>query len=240
MLSTEEWHRRLYPDPDSQSTVPQLMRRVERHVRAEHRVLDLGAGAGELNAYNLKGRCREMVGVDMDPRVATNPLLDVGVRADANHLPFENESFDVAFSVYVMEHVEDPGSFVSEVWRVLRPGGVFLALTPNRWHYVALAASLTPMAFHRWYNRKRGRADDDTFPTVYRLNTRREQRKWFEGQGFVTEEIAAVEIDPKYLMFSLPTFLAGALYERIVNSTWALEGLRVNLISTFRKPSPPS
>lgn len=235
MIRTAWWHRRLYPDGYDPDLLGELIQRVERHLKPEHAVLDIGAGAGERNRYSLRGRCREVVGVDVDPRVAANPLLDRGVCAEVTRLPFPDESFDIAFAIYVLEHVAEPNQFVPEVWRVLKPGGVFLSLTPNRWHYVAIAASLTPTSFHKWYNRKRGRGYEDTFPTVYRLNSRREQREIFAQHGFATEEVRAFEIQPKYLMFSLPTFLVGAAYERLVNATPSLEGLRVNLLSTFRK-----
>lgn len=42
-----------------------------------------------------------------------------------------DNSFDVVVSVEVLEHVEEDGLFVSEVSRVLKPGGVFLMTTPN-------------------------------------------------------------------------------------------------------------
>ena len=199
------------------------------------RVLDIGAGAGERNAYAFRSRCRQMVGVDLDPRVETNPLLDLGVVSDAARLPFESDSFDVAFSIYVLEHVADPAAFAREVHRVLRPGGVFLALTPNRWHYVAAVSALTPHRFHEWVSRRRGRADADTFPTYYRLNSRRALLGHFAAAGFVDARVRTIEVQPNYLLFSLPSFLAGAAYERMVNASEIFSDLRVNLIAEFRK-----
>lgn len=140
-------------------------------------MLDLGAGAGK-NRYHLKGRVRSIVGVDFDPRVAHNPLLDRGVVAKPGPLPFDDNSFDVVFSIYVLEHVNNPAELVAEIRRVLRPGGIFLALTPNRYHYVSLIASATPISFHKWLNKRRGREMEDTFPTAYQMNTRRALRRY--------------------------------------------------------------
>jgi SAM-dependent methyltransferase len=42
-----------------------------------------------------------------------------------------DEAFDLVVSVEVLEHVEDDERFVGEVWRVLKPGGMFLMTTPN-------------------------------------------------------------------------------------------------------------
>jgi SAM-dependent methyltransferase len=196
-------------------------------------VLDLGAGAGK-NPYSLRGRVRRIIGVDVDPRVETNPLLDKGVVADAGRLPFDDNSFDVVFSIYVLEHVGRPADLVREIRRVLRPGGVFLALTPNRYHYVPVIASVTPTSFHKWLNKRRGREVEDTFPTAYRLNTRHALLKHFSS-GFECVKLEMFEVAPNYLRFSLATYLVGVAYERLVNGFDLLAPLRVNILSVFRK-----
>jgi SAM-dependent methyltransferase len=47
-------------------------------------------------------------------------------------LPYADASFDSVVSFQVIEHIEDDGSFLREIFRVLRPGGVALITTPNR------------------------------------------------------------------------------------------------------------
>lgn len=232
---TDTLRDRLYADEARRDPVIPFLEVVGRFITPESRVLDIGAGAGEINPYDFKGRCGEMVGVDMDERVVDNPLLDRGVVGDGESLPFDDESFDVVFSIYVLEHVADPASFAAEIKRVLKPGGVVLSITPNKWHYVAQIASWTPLRFHRWVNERRGRASDDTFPTTYLLNSRRDQEAWFGAPDFDTDLFERIEVSPNYLMFSVPTMLAGVAYERVVNASPLLERLRVVIISAFRK-----
>jgi ubiquinone/menaquinone biosynthesis C-methylase UbiE len=43
--------------------------------------------------------------------------------ADAEHLPFPDDAFDVVYSYGVMHHSPDTGRCISEAWRVLKPGG---------------------------------------------------------------------------------------------------------------------
>ncbi len=155
--------------------------------------------------------------------------------ADAGAPKFPPQTFDVVFSIYVLEHVERPDEFAAELCRVLKPGGILMILTPNRYHYVPLMSALTPSAFHRWYNALRGRAHADTFPTFYRMNSRGALRRVMEANGFEVEQFKMIEVQPNYLLWSLPTFFLGALYERVVRSTNLLAGLRVNVIGTFRK-----
>lgn len=51
---------------------------------------------------------------------------------EATSLPLEQASCDVFISLETIEHVQDDVSFIREVARVLRPGGLFVVSTPNR------------------------------------------------------------------------------------------------------------
>lgn len=204
-------------------------------LRPDMRVLDAGAGAGDSFPYDFKDCVAEMVGADLDPRVESNPRLHRGIKTDLGQIPCADASFDLVFSRYVLEHVTKPRAFLGELNRVLKPGGRFLFLTPNKWHYVSLGSRLTPHAFHNWYNRKRGRDDEDTFPTVYRLNSVGDLRRELRQAGFEEEKLFLRECCPNYLTFTWPTFLAGVLYERVVNMTDLLAGFRVNIIGQYRK-----
>ncbi len=233
--TVRDLQNRFYPDRVTRDPVATFVDRLQRLVKPSDDVLDLGAGTGELNSHALKGRVHRLVGVDVDPRVGTNRLLDAGVRADIAMLPFRSDSLDVVFSIYVLEHVEQPGELAAEIARVLRPGGVCLMLTPNFLHYVTLISQLTPTRFHRWINARRGRPAEDTFPTAYRLNSRRALEQTFGGAGFERVSIDLIEVQPNYLMFSPLSYAMGVAYERLVNATEALAPFRVNLIAVFRK-----
>ncbi len=50
---------------------------------------------------------------------------------DMTNSSFRDEQFDCVVAVEVLEHVEEDARFVREVYRILRPGGVFLMTTPN-------------------------------------------------------------------------------------------------------------
>ncbi|MFC1636038.1 methyltransferase domain-containing protein [Planctomycetota bacterium] len=202
-------------------------------------VLDLGAGAGRKFFYDLKsivGPTGQVVGADFDSRVLENPLVHRGVVLNGSNLPFDDGIFDIVFTRYVLEHVAKPEEFLAEVYRVLKPGGSFLFLTPNKWHYVCMAARCTPGRFHEFYNRRRGREEMDTFPTVYRLNTRSLLRRHLKKAGFNEKELRMRECCPNHLMLAKPLFLMGVAYERLVNSTGLLAGLRVNILGEFVKP----
>jgi ubiquinone/menaquinone biosynthesis C-methylase UbiE len=67
--------------------------------------------------------------------------------ADALHLPFLDETFDLVVSLGVIEHVSDHSRMVSEMARVLRPGGRLMIYTTSRrdrwtWHWWQRLTSL--------------------------------------------------------------------------------------------------
>ncbi len=201
--------------------------RVGSLVGPESRVLDLGAGRGQWaiepapstrrDVRLLKGRVREVVGCDVDPAVLDNPTLDRAVVTElADPLPFEDDSFDLVVADYVLEHVarEDVDRFVSEVVRVLRPGGWFAARTPNKWGLIGLGARAVPNRLHTRFLRRLqpDRKDIDVFPTRYSMNTRRALRKRFAGHEVFIYPHSAV---PTYFEQSRVAWHAASVFGRL-------------------------
>ena len=211
--------RVLYPEFERNWDDQLFRERILAHLRPSSTVLDLGAGAGIVEQMNFKGHAARVCGVDLDQRVTSNPMLDEGRVSDAGGIPYSDASFDVVFSDNVVEHLSDPLAVFREVHRVLKPGGVFLFKTPNKHHYMPLIARLTPHRFHQFVNRLRGRAEVDTFPTLYRANSAGAARLVGEAAGLIVERLERVEGRPEYLRIAWPAYLVGALYERVVNAT---------------------
>lgn len=231
----EKIDQRLYPGYARNWDDQMFRERILRHVYSVKIALDLGAGAGIVEAMNFRGVAGRVCGVDLDPRVVTNPMLDEGRVNDAAGIPYPDQTFDVVFSDNVMEHLADPLSVFREVNRVLKPGGVFLFKTPNKTHYMPTIARLTPHRFHQFVNRIRGRAEVDTFPTLYRANTVQDVQRLSKKAGFVVSAIERIEGRPEYLRTTWPTYLLGALYERLVNSTERLAMFRILLVVELHK-----
>ncbi len=95
-------------------------------------VLDLGCGKGRVARLALERGARETVGVDVSEAMlkaaaASLPAASVRwVRADGRTLPFKAASFDVVICALMMGHVDDLEAALSEIARVLRPGGLLL------------------------------------------------------------------------------------------------------------------
>ncbi|GGB77897.1 hypothetical protein GCM10007417_17250 [Glycocaulis alkaliphilus] len=236
MTAVEWMDRTFYPGVEGRWDDRLFRDRILSALGHDAEILDVGAGAGIIELMNFRGIARRVCGVDLDPRVKANPNLDEGRVADAGAIPFEDNRFDLAFSDNVVEHLDDPATVFAEVFRVLKPGGRFLFKTPNRFHYMPLIAQATPHGFHRWINRKRGRAEVDTFPTRYRANSALKVRQLAASIGFEEERLELVEGRPEYMRLSPITYAAGIAYERTVNASGFLQNLRVLMMATLRKP----
>lgn len=101
------------------------------------RILDNGCGLGTyLEA--MASVSKERVGLEIEfERAATAHLhADLVVQAVGEELPFAANSFDVILSNEVIEHVENDLLALSEMVRVIRPGGRIVIFCPNRWYPV--------------------------------------------------------------------------------------------------------
>jgi len=224
-----------YPDYKDNWDDGLFREQILAHTSVESIILDLGAGAGIVRQMDFRGNAAYICGVDLDPRVVDNPMLDEGRVSDAGEIPYDDNYFDIVFSDNVLEHLDQPLDVFEEVNRVLKPGGLFIFKTPNKWHYMPIIARLTPHSFHKFVNKIRGRAEVDTFPTRYRANTKRDVTKLAIKSGFSVDSIMRLEGRPEYLRIVWFTYIFGVAYERIVNSSKLFEWMRVLLVGKLRK-----
>jgi len=104
-------------------------------VRAGDRALDLGCGAGEFTATLARAGARA-VGVEVARAAlrrarAAHPELDFRLAPIDGPLPLADNAFELVWASEVIEHVADTARWLSEVRRVLAPGGRLLLSTPS-------------------------------------------------------------------------------------------------------------
>lgn len=175
---------------------------VRSRLEPSSRVLDLGCGRGGL-VEQLEHPLSQVVGVDPDVVSLREHRLfgEMALAAASDGLPFREECFDLVFSSWVLEHLAEPGQMMGEIGRVLRPGGVFVFITPNKRHPLIALNNL----INRFSNLQDalvdlmyGRPSSDTFPAFYRANTRAEIRK-LAGEAGMTLVVSQAIVDPTYL-----------------------------------------
>jgi SAM-dependent methyltransferase len=171
----------------------QFYERINSLVDPDFVLLNFGAGRGAAHSddvvryrrelQDFRGKVREIIGADIDPIVTTNPTLNrTFVLQPGRSIPLPDKCINLIISDFTFEHIEDPAHAVSELDRILVPGGWICVRTPNRYGYVALANLLAPEFFRMRVLRlaQPSRKEQDVFRPFYRLNTFKALRGYFK------------------------------------------------------------
>jgi SAM-dependent methyltransferase len=106
-------------------------------IEPHERVIEIGFGEG-YGTHILSTGCREIVALEIEPGVVSYASEKYRSENctfklyDGATIPFPDESFDVAVSFQVIEHIDNDLHFVSELHRVLKKDGRLYLTTPNR------------------------------------------------------------------------------------------------------------
>lgn len=107
--------------------------RMCSYIDPEKRLLEVGCGdgSGEIEISSRTAGAR-YVGLDLSYSLWSgrgNFVAGVGTA-----LPFDNSTFEIVLSMFVLEHIVFPHQFLDEMWRVLSPGGRILLISPDFLH----------------------------------------------------------------------------------------------------------
>ena len=100
------------------------------------RILDVGCGDGNFSVL-LKEACKakEVYGIEISEKgvemARKNGVKCYQLDVDEEDFPFEDNYFDAVTAFELIEHLFDPDHFLDEVYRVLKPNGIFVLTTPN-------------------------------------------------------------------------------------------------------------
>jgi len=107
---------------------------LDRHTRPGDLIADVGCGDGQVVAPWAAANERRYVGLDI-ARAAVARVRGAGFEArlitDPPSLPLDDGSADVATVFEVLEHLVEPQALLTEVRRMLKPGGRLLVTVPN-------------------------------------------------------------------------------------------------------------
>jgi SAM-dependent methyltransferase len=96
-------------------------------------LLDVGCGSGSY-AASMQMRGWNVRGTEFDPMAAQSARTKHGIAVDVGELAaigYPDATFDAIPARHVLEHVQEPIGFLAECWRILRPGGRLVVVTPN-------------------------------------------------------------------------------------------------------------
>lgn len=113
-----------------------FINRLKDFARVSENVLDCGCGNGAILEF-IWNKNAKFTGVDISElgiKIAKKRLLKKGVtlkQADLEDLKFKDNSYDLVYCTYVLEHLDNPEKVVSEVARVTQKGGRLIFIAPN-------------------------------------------------------------------------------------------------------------
>ena len=131
------------------------------------KALDVGCGGGIL-AEEFAGMGFQVTGIDPSEQslaTARQHAQSMGLAIDYQHgtgesIPFADDAYPVVYCCDVLEHVRDLPTVIGEIYRVIKPGGVFFFDTLNRTFVSKIAAikilqewkstALMPPRLHEW------------------------------------------------------------------------------------------
>ncbi len=97
--------------------------------------LDVGCGKMPYRNYILEhAEVSKYVGLDIENALEYDAKVKPDFTWDGIKMPFENNSFESAMATEVLEHCPEPEIVLKEVYRVLKPGGVFFFTVPFLWN----------------------------------------------------------------------------------------------------------
>lgn len=208
---------------------------VSSLVHAGTRLLDAGCGPGGL-VKGYVGTADQVVGVDRYASTFQEPAeISTLIESDLDALPFPDGHFDVVTCSWVLEHLRQPERVFAEVSRVLKPGGRFLFITPNKRNYVVRLRGMMPNTLGRRATRAiYARNEDFINPTYYRANSYKEINRLLQAAGLRRERFEHVG-DPTYLAFNELLFRVSLMAERLIDRF--APNTRVHLVGDYKKMS---
>jgi len=195
-------------------------------------ILNVGAGRSVVIENALAQNGCEFVGdrADVEDCAVVGPMIRRCYECSVEEMtPIPSREYAAVFANYVIEHIEDPQKAALEIFRVLEPGGMFIASIPNPAAPEFRLAKRTPLSFHKRVRKA------DAWDTRYAYNRIPELVDVFNSVGFKSEDVSSWSWVDGYLhRYPLLKYL-GRLYDAAVSAS-GIESLRGHVCARFRRP----
>jgi SAM-dependent methyltransferase len=194
MINYNEWHQQHYTEDDVSSPWHRFVKEEIKHLNFNNKlILDIGCGRGGFSNYlaQHKSTLQKIVAADYsDSAIAIarnkypSPKIE-WLQQDIMAINFPDNYFDTIISCETIEHVSDPRKALTELYRVLKPGGTLFLTCPNYFNLFGL------WCLYRWTIGKpfteggQPYVNYILFPSVY---------YWLKCIGFQLEHVHSSEI----------------------------------------------
>ncbi len=214
-----------YGPPDKRGWGPRLREKFHYHtpddwyeaavfdlVTSESVWLDVGCGrdlfpSNPAAARVLASRCRLLVGLDPSDNIDENPFVHQKAKCQLEDFRTDIK-FDLITLRMVAEHIRSPQEVARVLSRLVKPGGRVVIYTVSKWSPASLVAAATPMKVHHFAKSLLwGTNEQDTFPTAFKMNTRRVLKKLFADVGMAEESFQLLDDCRSFQRWKISNFL---------------------------------
>ena len=199
------------------------------------KILNIGAGKSFVIEDSVAAGDVEFVSdrTDIYECNMANPRAGARFICSADKMPeVATENYDLAFSNYVLEHVKNLPEAAREIYRILKPGGIFVASTPNPQAPEFFISRHTPLFFHQLI--KGHGKFSEAYETFYAYKDIAGLQKIFTAAGFTVKAVKFYPFTIGYL-FRFPIIsLFSRLYDEFV-SIFRLKALMGQVGIVFEK-----
>jgi ubiquinone/menaquinone biosynthesis C-methylase UbiE len=191
------------------------------------KIINIGAGKSFVIEDNLSAAGVDFISdrADIYECNMDNPRAGRRFVCSADKMPaVPPDNYDLAFSNYVLEHVADLPAAAKEIYRVIKPGGIFIASTPNPQAPEFFISSRTPLFFHQFVKGK-GKFSE-AYETFYAYKNIGELIEIFTAAGFKAKEAKFYPFTIGYLFRFPIVSIFSRLYDKLISlfGTKALMG----------------
>jgi len=204
-------------------------------------IVDVGGGARCAFATECPGSHIIAVDISASELEKNRDVSERKVADVTREIPVPDNSSDIVSSRYVLEHLRGVDQFTREAYRVLKPGGLFITLFPNKYAPFSLINRILPVKAARKvaYALKEQAAEFGIFPAYYEYCSPGGFARLLESQGFTSIDVKVAYSQSSYFNFFLPLALGVLFYESTV-SKLGFKSLSAHVLVCARKPSSPS
>lgn len=133
------WNRVASKSPEVlDATTLDMISRTRQYLRPEDEVLDIGCGNRAIT-IELATSVKHVGAIDISPEML-ELAREAAVRKSLQNIDFHrtmlqnlsvvNGSYSIVTSFSVLHYIENPTNFASQVYKLLKPGGIFISVTP--------------------------------------------------------------------------------------------------------------
>lgn len=204
--------------PEFQETIDIFKKIGPRLIKKDDRILNIGAGrVSRLEQFFAQAKI--VYGLDPDRKaLMANRRLTRKIVGVAENIPLPDNSVDLVILEWVLEHLQEPEKALSEISRVLAPGGKVIFAAPNLLNPIIFLLA-TVKKLSNYFSQRivvrllLDRERKDVYKAYYKINTRRRLIRTFQKFNF---KIIGWQTTgcPGYFRFSLPLLWLALQWEK--------------------------